>query len=294
MATSSSSSHPLRKKAIVVIDPVTEWKQVVQAAKNMEHQVIVVQMTGIPLPDRMKKFLPSASTLLQQDVDHLVSMHHDRDVFSCVQQLQLLAQQFHLDIRGVIPLSELAVDVSDMVAACLGLPHNPLELATSRRDKGLMKQAVARQGLRVAKFARIASVDEFQVAMDNLGLATFPVVVKTPQGFSTTDVYICQSLEQAKTAVESIVGNLCPDGRRPIRQALLEEYIDGTEFAVNLMADYYYYSKDESSLSKKLQVTDGWKYSIKRMNRLDTAAPIFAIPASRVRLFRMPNKLQKQ
>jgi phosphoribosylamine-glycine ligase len=61
-----------------------------------------------------------------------------------------------------------------------------------------------------------------------------PIVVKTPLGFSSTGVFICETIEEARTAVESIVGKIGPDVRHT-QQALLEEYIEGREFAVNLM-----------------------------------------------------------
>jgi biotin carboxylase len=210
-------------------------------------------MPDLALSAKMKKFLPSVSTLHEAGVDHVVTMHH-RDVYSCAHQLLLLQEQHGLHIQGVIPLSEIAVDVSDLLAASLGLPHhNPLASVLSRRDKGFMKQAVVAQHhgiLRVAKFARISNVDEVQSSMTRLHLLGFPIVVKTPQGFSSTDVFICETLEEARTAVESIVGKIGPDGRHT-QQALLEEYIEGEEFAVNLMV----FGKDSI-----ICVTDVWKY----------------------------------
>jgi biotin carboxylase len=267
-----------KRTAMVLVDPVTEWKQVVEAGKRMGHTIIAVSMVGLDISDRMKKFLPTASTLKEAGVDHVVSMHH-RDVYSCVHALKLLLvrqqeeEEERLTIQGIIPLSELAVDVSDLLAACFNLPHNPLDTLMSRRDKGFMKESVAAAGLRIAKFARIASVDELQHFLSqNLGLA-FPIVIKTPQGFSSTDVYICQSLQEAQSALQSIVGQVGPDGRR-VDQALVEEYIGGTEFAVNLMVlmrNGDINSSSSSSLSKLVCVTDVWKYDKNDQARYSSA-----------------------
>jgi len=255
----------LPQKAIVLIDPVTEWKQLVQAAakkqnddENTQYQIIAIQMAGIELNDKIKQFLPTSKCLKEYGVDHVISMNR-RDVYSCAHELKILEQQEKLTIRGVIPLSEIAVDVSDMLAASLGLPHNPLDLGLSRRDKGFMKDAVARIGLRVAKFARVGGncdddgsepsmMGDLQRTMARLDLV-FPVVIKTPQGFSTTDVYTCKSTTEAENALNAIVGRIGPDGRA-VKQALLEEYIGGTEFAVNIMVFQDY----------GLYVTDVWKY----------------------------------
>lgn len=64
---------------------------------------------------------------------------------------------------------------------------------------------------------------------------TYPLVIKTPQGFSSADVFICLNLQDAEHALQHILSSPGPDGRTP-PCALLEEYIAGTEFAVNLMA----------------------------------------------------------
>jgi len=251
------------QKAIVLVDPVTEWKQVVQAAiknnpedENRRYQIVAVQMTGIDLSENMKQFLPTITALKEAGIDHVISMNQ-RDVYSCAHELKLLEQRADLIIRGVLPLSEIAVDVSDMIAASLGLPHNRLNLGLSRRDKGFMKETVAQSGLRVPKFARLGgvavngpaqTVGDLQRSMARLDLA-FPVVVKTPQGFSTTDVFICRSMVEAEDALDAIVGRIGPDGRS-VTHALLEEYIGGIEFAVNLMV----FREDE------FYVTDVWKY----------------------------------
>lgn len=242
----TTSSPPL-EKAIVLLDPVTEYKPVILAALAKNLIVLAVQLS--PVEDRMRKFVPTPAMLKEAGVHHVLDLQ-DRDVYACAHALKVLQQQqpTNLSIQGVIPLAETAVDFSDTISAMLGLPHhNPLELAISRRDKGFMKEAVRASGLRVAQFARLASVQELQTQMTELGI-DLPVVVKTPQGFSTTDVFICKSFQEAETALESILNSIGPDGRR-VRQALLEEYIGGTEFAVNLMA-----------FQERIVVTDVWKY----------------------------------
>jgi carbamoylphosphate synthase large subunit len=120
---------------------------------------------------------------------------------------------------------------------------------TARRDKGLMKDAVGRGGLRVAKHARVGSLADLRTAMTRMSL-DYPIVVKTPSGMSTTDVLICSNEKETDDALSSIVGKVGPDGRTT-PAALLEEYIGGEEFAINLMAF-------EGS---HLLVTDIWKYS---------------------------------
>ena len=257
---SISKDDDAAKSAIVLIDPVTDWKQVTNAALRMNHVVIAIQMPDVELPAKFQAFLPTIQALTDAGIEYILSMHH-RDVFSTTQQLQILVKECNLHIAGVIPLSEVAVEVSDLVSSCLGLPHhNPLNLLTGRRDKGLMKQAVECVGLRVAEHARVGSTKDFCRAMTDLYLG-YPVVVKTPSGMSTTDVYICLNEKEAIGAVSSIVGNRGPDGRK-VKMALLEEYIGGTEFAINLMA---------FESGSRLIVTDMWKYQKTKQARYDNA-----------------------
>jgi len=238
----------LKMNAIVLLDPVTEWGPVVQAAKQKNLVAIAVQLS--PIEDRMKKFLPTPEALKEAGVDHVLDLQ-DRDCYNCVYTLQLLQLEENLSIQAVIPLAETAVDYSDVIGAMLGLAHhNPLHLATSRRDKGFMKETVQKAGIRVATFARIQKVSEIENCIQQLQLDDdWPIVVKTPQGFSSTDVYICESLNDAKLAAANILDSVGPEGRR-VSHALIEKYIGGTEFAVNLMAF------GEGNLT----VTDVWKY----------------------------------
>jgi hypothetical protein len=217
-------------RAIVLVDPVTEWREVVIAALAANNRVISLQMTNAT--PQFAKFLPTSDQLVAAGVSYTLMMNQ-RDVFDSIRQLQLLSMEHHVDIAAIILLSEVAVEVSDIIAVGLKLPHNPLDLITARRDKGIMKQAVASRGLRVAKYSRVKSMDQVLAVMEKLAMS-FPVVVKTPSGMSTSDVFICSSPNEASDAINTIIGRISPDGR-VTNEVLLEEYLTGTEFAVNLM-----------------------------------------------------------
>ena len=232
--------------AIALIDPVTEWKPVLQAAKQKKMVAVAVQLS--PVPHHMTKFIPSEQLLQEAGVDHILNLQ-DRDCYHCVHALQLLERTENLRIQGIIPLAETAVDFVDNIAAMLGLTHhNPLHLVTSRRDKGFMKDTVLRSGIRVASYARIRDPCEIFRFMDD-AMLNWPVVIKTPQGFSTTNVFICEDEQEGKQALDTIIDSIGPEGQRA-SHALIEEFVEGTEFAVNFMA-----------FQGKLTVTDVWKYT---------------------------------
>lgn len=171
----------------------------------------------------------------------------------CCYHLKTMEAQQNLRFLGVIPCRESSVDIADMLAALLGLRNgNDLGLAGARRDKGLMKLAVANAGLRVAKYARLTRSDGSEVvdAIRELELE-FPVVIKTPRGWSTQDVYICNSMEDAIDKASVVIKSCGPDGRKT-QYALMEEFLGGDEFAVNLIAS--------PTTPRGVQVTDMWMY----------------------------------
>jgi hypothetical protein len=198
---------------------------------------------------------PTASRLLEAGVHQVYEppVGAKFDVMECCYHLKTMEAQQNLRFLGVIPCRESSVDIADMLSALLGLRNgNDLGLSGARRDKGLMKLAVANAGLRVAKYARLTRSDGGEVvnAIKELELE-FPVVVKTPRGWSTQDVYICYSMEDATEKASKIVKSVGPDGRKT-QYALLEEFLEGDEFAVNLIAS--------PTTPRGVQVTDMWMY----------------------------------
>jgi len=79
----------------------------------------------------------------------------------------------------------------------------------------------------------------------------YPVVVKTPRGMSTMDVFICKDEKEAVQHSATIVRSVGPDGRKT-QYALLEEFLGGEEFALNLIAS--------PTTPRGVQVTDIWMY----------------------------------
>mmetsp|Transcript_38869 Transcript_38869/g.82920 ORF Transcript_38869/g.82920 Transcript_38869/m.82920 type:complete len:222 (+) Transcript_38869:44-709(+) len=144
-----ASEERIAKTAIVLIDPVTDWKQATDAASDLNLVVVTVQMPDVALPEKFQPFLPTSQAFVNAGAAHTMSKHH-RDVMSTAQQLQILAIEYHLRTAGFVVLSEVAVEVSDLIASCLGLTHNPLKLFTARSDKGSMKGEVKSEVLRVA------------------------------------------------------------------------------------------------------------------------------------------------
>jgi len=259
--------------AILVLDPVTEWREVLGATKKKGMKAIA--MICNPLSGRVDiaRFIPTSYVLKEAGFDHVIgddeeqrsitttcsrssscsyeNVYDGLDVYAAAQRIKLLEREENFAVRGVVPLSETGVEYSDVLSAILGVAsHNSLEKVLARRDKALMKEAVKREGLRVAKFARLYRPNDISSVAKGLGI-DYPLVVKTPQGFSSTDVFICRDEEGAVSALTTILsGSGGGPDCRPVSFALVEEYIEGEEFAMNIVA----------SASGGVVCTDVWLY----------------------------------
>lgn len=244
------------QNAIVLLDPrIPDCIHLIEAGRKRGLMVMAV----IPKPNdgsmALSAFHPTAQALLEVGMHQVYEPPYGSkfDVVECAANLKTIEAQQNLRFLGVIPCREAAVDFSDILGALLGLSNvNDLGLASARRDKGLMKLAVANAGLRVAKYARLTHGQGKDIAgaVEELEL-NYPVVVKTPRGMGTSDVFICKDQQEAMESSAHIVRGIGPDGRKT-QYALLEEFIGGEEFALNLVAS--------PTTPRGVQVTDIWMY----------------------------------
>ena len=189
------SPEPVLQNAIVLLDPkIPDCDHLVACARKRGLMVVGVVRSNLRREGGNGALYPTAEALLE------VGMHQvyeppvgaKFDVVECAANLKTIESQQNLRFLGVVPCREAAVDFSDILGALLGLAVvNDLGLASARRDKGLMKVAVANAGLRVARYARLTAGNGEDVAsaVEELELE-YPVVVKTPRGMSTLGEFL--------------------------------------------------------------------------------------------------------
>lgn len=133
------------------------------------------------------------------------------------------------DIRGVVPGFEYFVPVAAEVAARLGLPGLPPEVAERVRDKRLMRQALAAAGLAIPQF-RVASTREaVEAAAAEIG---YPVVVKPPRAAGSVHVSRVAGPVELGAAYDLICSETDLDlGNDLGREVLIESYLDGPEYS---------------------------------------------------------------
>jgi carnosine synthase len=136
---------------------------------------------------------------------------------------------------GVLTFVENYVCEAARVAAALGLPGNPPEAVDAARSKVRTRELSARLGLPTPKAQRVRSLDELFAAAADVG---FPAVVKPEFGASAAGCVRIDSIESLPGVYKLVRAVVTPEQKAIFRAGsdlLLEEYLDGVEFDVDLI-----------------------------------------------------------
>ena len=139
---------------------------------------------------------------------------------------------------GVLTFWELSASVVARVAASLELPGNTAEAVDKARSKLRTRQASERAGLPTPRSQRVTSLDELYAAAAEIG---FPSVVKPEFGSSAIGTVRVDSFESlpniywiVRKSLEVPVHGL---DFRAGNDLLLEQYLDGVEFDIDLVLE---------------------------------------------------------
>jgi biotin carboxylase len=139
--------------------------------------------------------------------------------------------------EGVLTFWELRVPVVARVATSLGLPGNPIEAVDTARSKLRTRQTSERARLPTPRSQRVRSLDELYAAAAQIG---FPAVVKPEFGalaVGTVRVDSFESLPDIYWIVRKELESPQIIDFRAGNDLLLEEYIDGVEFDIDLVLE---------------------------------------------------------
>ena len=138
---------------------------------------------------------------------------------------------------GVLTFWENSVCEAARVAAALGLPGNPTEAVDAARSKVRTRDLSARLGLPTPKALRVRSLDELFAAAAEVG---FPAVVKPEFGAAAMGVLRVDDLESLSGVYKLVRAVVTADHDEIFRAGsdlLLEEYLDGVEFDVDMILE---------------------------------------------------------
>ncbi|MFH7597087.1 ATP-grasp domain-containing protein [Streptomyces racemochromogenes] len=155
----------------------------------------------------------------------------------CTELVAAAAEQLasRTTVVAVVPGFEYAVPVAAAAAERLGLPGPRPAVAARLRDKGLMKDQLARGGVAVARGVPLTVGD---VPEDTLlqaaAVVGFPAVVKPVDGSGSLGVRRIDSMAELRGHLERAAeeGVLDDMGQPVGGRLLLESYVTGPEFSV--------------------------------------------------------------
>ena len=136
---------------------------------------------------------------------------------------------------GVLTFWEDRVCEAARVAAAMGLPGNPPEAVDAARSKVRTRELSARLGLPTPMALRVRSLDELFAAAAEVG---FPAVVKPEFGASAMGVVRVDGFESLPGVYKLVRAVVTPEQDAIFRAGsdlLLEQYLDGVEFDVDLV-----------------------------------------------------------
>ncbi|HEY1479413.1 MAG TPA: ATP-grasp domain-containing protein, partial [Gaiellales bacterium] len=136
---------------------------------------------------------------------------------------------------GVLTFWEDSAPVVARVARALGLPGNPVEAVDAARSKLRTRELSARLGLPTPRAVRVRSLDELYAAAADLG---FPAVVKPEFGAAQVGCVRVDDFASLPSIYRRVRGAASADADAIFRAGndlMLEEYLDGVEFDVDLV-----------------------------------------------------------
>jgi len=220
-------------KAVALFDPINSGEGLKTAAKKLGFQVVGVFTRPVELFEQ--QFHLTRKQMFH-DCDHVVVAETLTDILSQLKPFPIVAAIAGLDS---------GVELADETAHALKLFGNTLEHSKARRDKGEMRKLLQAKRLSCPAFATCTTektVTEFAKTHP------WPLVIKTPRGAATSQVFVCEKLPQLLDSFRDITQtNDFFGGKTTV--AVVEEYIGGHEYIVDTFSD-----------GKTVHVTDVWLY----------------------------------
>jgi biotin carboxylase len=140
-----------------------------------------------------------------------------------------------MEADGVCTFWEDSVPVVARVAEALGVPGNDPEAVDAARSKRLTLLQTRTMGLPTPRFAAIKDADDLSHAVEHVG---FPAVIKPEFGTVGFGCYRVDSVSEsieAHARIVSLLPTWDPIFTEYGTNLLLEEYLDGTEFDIDLL-----------------------------------------------------------
>ncbi|WP_411347306.1 ATP-grasp domain-containing protein [Paenibacillus sp. WLX2291] len=142
---------------------------------------------------------------------------------------------YHGQFQALIPATDYASAVTAEVGERLGIPGTSADAALNARNKDRARQVFAQQQAPSAQFAVVSQLDEALTAAAEIG---YPVVLKPTNAASSQGVYFVEDEQNLRHAFAELRAFKTTYMDFKVRdEYLLEEYLTGPEFSVEIFLD---------------------------------------------------------
>lgn len=222
------------KKIVVLVDPVSAGLNLIEAAL-VENDYIAIYTIG---KERVLQYVP----VLKDVEDSALKVIYTEDVDEA---MDAIGSEYLGRINSVIPASEPGVILASGLGARLNLVHLNKKATNICRDKTKIREELHALTLPTVGFQKCGTLEECLAFVQQHSL---PVVMKHPTGAGQNNIFICQSLTELENAFNTIVSSPNLFGQLS-DFVLVEEYLDGKEYAVNFIV-----------VGGKIRKLDTWQY----------------------------------
>ena len=139
----------------------------------------------------------------------------------------------NIKISGVLSTSDYYVYTASIIAKTLGLPGASPFAIRDCRDKYVQRKLMQQHGMPTPKYLYINNIEEFRQLDKQI---EFPVIIKPIDGSGSFGVSLCKTESELIEKLEQILNRKYNERGLPVNSsALIEEYIDGDEYSVEMI-----------------------------------------------------------
>ncbi|AXX64473.1 ATP-grasp domain-containing protein [Bombilactobacillus bombi] len=205
-------------KKVLIVEPSFYGVSFVKSAKKMGCKVICV-VSSLANP---KKYGYNGY------YDDLILA----DIRSSSSILKAIGESEYDNFDAIIPATDYAIAVTAKVAQKLKMYGNSYFAAKCARNKDLARKQFLKENVPSANFAVVKTLKEAQEASQLIG---YPLILKPTNTASSIDVFYIQNNEELKRKFNQITKLKKSYMDFKVRnEYILEEYLDGPEFSVEL------------------------------------------------------------
>jgi len=187
-------------KTVLFVGAGRHQRRAIQRAKELGLRVAAVDRN------------PDALGLAEADVKRVVDYADPAAVLKAIGRLK---------VNGVLTVSaDSAVPAVAAIAERLGLPGIGVETAHLMTHKVAMRRRLAEAGVPQPRFAALRRLSERRRALDEVGV---PAVLKPADSGGQRGVFRIDSMDDVEAHLHEAISI------SPTREAILEEFVDGTE-----------------------------------------------------------------